>query len=126
MINTERASENGSSHTSSPTGGAELPGTLSALTADVAMARQNAIVIEMVDRMERLYREQLGSRDRELVMKDRLLAEIERRAEKAEGHLSVLEDYIANLPPENGQRSGDPVVAGASGDQPHGRWRFWR
>lgn len=85
--------------------------------AEASLAPRDLMVIEVLDRMERLYRDQLSGRDRELSLKDRLLSEYERRAERAEQQISALQSYISNLPP-------DASTKGDTSDRAW--WRFWK
>lgn len=92
------------------------PAAITAITTEVT--RQDLAVIEFLNKVDRLYRELLELRDRELAAKDRLITELERRAQAAEEHESALRDYIRDLPDERFADSG-------SDDAPTEERRWW-
>lgn len=94
---------------------------VTAITREVT--RQDLAVIEFLDRVDRLYRELLELRDRELAVKDRLIAELERRAQTAEEHELALRDYLRNLP-EDRPSEADHVETVPQAQ--HRWWQFWR
>jgi hypothetical protein len=65
------------------------------------LTRQDMLALQFFDRLDRLYRDQLDGRDRELHLKDRLITELERRAQQAEANEAALRHYIENLTPSN-------------------------
>jgi hypothetical protein len=115
------ASENGNGHAG--------PAAVTSIKTEVT--RQELAVIEFLNRVDRLYRELLELRDRELSAKDRLIEELERRAQVAEEHEVALRNYLSHLPeddlaPQHGrpapQRHPDEPVT----ESQRLWWQFWR
>jgi hypothetical protein len=84
------------------------------------ITRQDLAVLEFLNRVDRLYRELLDLRDRELAAKDRLIVELERRAQTAEQHEQALRNYLSHLPdPQPSEPPAPPITE-------HPWWQFWR
>ena len=90
---------------------------------ETAMSRHDLAVIQFFNRLDRLFGDQIDARDREIVAKDRLISELERRAQIAEEHASLLKEYIASLSPGMDYKPG----ADRAMDEKTTRrwWRFW-
>ncbi len=84
-------------------------------TAEVATTRGNAVAVDVFDRLDRLYREQIEARDVALGAKDETIAELRRRAEEAERERDAL----------RGQ-SGVTMPTDHEAAEHRPWWRFWR
>lgn len=115
------AGENGNGHIG--------PTAVTAIKTEVT--RQDLAVIEFLNRVDRLYRELLELRDRELSAKDRLIEELERRAQVAEEHELALRNYLSHLPDDDPAPQHDHPTPQAPPDEPISAtqrlwWQFWR
>lgn len=99
------------------------PAAMTAIKTEIT--RQDLAVLEFLNRVDRLYRELLDVRDRELAAKDRLIVELERRAQIAEEHEQALRSYLSQLP-EPQQSQPQPSEPAAPPIIEHSWWRFWR
>jgi len=88
---------------------------------ETAVSRQDLAVVQFFNRLDRLFGDQIDARDREIAAKDRLIAELERRAHHAEEHAGLLKEYIANLAPGTEYRGAEKSAAQKAGRR---WWRF--
>ena len=87
---------------------------------ETAMTRHDLAVIQFFNRLDQLFGDQIDARNREIAAKDRLIAELERRALYAEEHANLLKDYIANL------ASGSEYTTAEKSTAHKASRRWWR